>query len=102
MRSTLDLADDRETLSRMAGLELKGADLPVQGFGHVFLGGPGPILAYRIGPESVRLCLDVPLTAANDASSLKPVAPISRAGLSSTGAPSTPRRSRVVSFESTI
>ncbi len=70
MRAALGLADDRKTLSRMAGLKLKGVELPVQGFGHVFLGGPGPVLAYRIGDGTVRFCLDVPLSAADDASSL--------------------------------
>jgi 2-polyprenyl-6-methoxyphenol hydroxylase-like FAD-dependent oxidoreductase len=34
--------------------------LPVEGYGHVFLGGPGPVLAYRISPDTVRLSLDVP------------------------------------------
>jgi lanosterol synthase len=50
------------TFSRMAGLILKEARLPHEGFGHVFLGGPGPALAYRLSPTSVRLCLDVPLS----------------------------------------
>src|SRR5262249_33232098 len=30
------------------------------GYGHIFLGGPGPALAYRIGPDTIRLSLDVP------------------------------------------
>ncbi|PNE34419.1 hypothetical protein AF335_07430 [Streptomyces eurocidicus] len=48
-------------LSRIAGLLLHDARLPHDGYGHVFLGGPGPVLAYRVAPDTVRLCLDVPL-----------------------------------------
>lgn len=47
-------------LSRIAGLLLPGARLPCGGYGHVFLGGPGPALAYRVAPDAVRLVLDVP------------------------------------------
>jgi lanosterol synthase len=49
------------TYSRMAGLLLEDVELPNEGFGHVFLGGPGPILAYRLDHRHVRMCLDVPL-----------------------------------------
>ncbi len=62
-RAALGLDDGRVTLSRMAGLRVEGASLPHEGFGHVFLGGPGPVLAYRITPHELRLCLDVPLHA---------------------------------------
>ncbi|MGW2369872.1 FAD-dependent oxidoreductase [Streptomyces sp. NPDC001667] len=50
------------TLSHMAGVILSHVPLPAEGFGHVFLGGPGPALAYRIAPELIRLTLDVPLS----------------------------------------
>jgi squalene/oxidosqualene cyclase-like protein len=50
------------TYSRMAGVLLHGATLPDEGYGHVFLGGPGPVLAYRIGDDEIRLCMDVPLS----------------------------------------
>jgi 2-polyprenyl-6-methoxyphenol hydroxylase-like FAD-dependent oxidoreductase len=59
-RRFLGLEDDRILLSYMAGLLLEDAELPFEGFGHVFLGGPGPIFAYRIGPRQIRACLDVP------------------------------------------
>ncbi|MEV4438941.1 FAD-dependent monooxygenase [Streptomyces sp. NPDC049577] len=49
------------TLSHTAGLVLRGVSLPAEHRGHIFLGGPGPALAYRIGDDEVRLCLDVPL-----------------------------------------
>jgi phytoene/squalene synthetase/2-polyprenyl-6-methoxyphenol hydroxylase-like FAD-dependent oxidoreductase len=47
-------------LSYMASVELHGVDLPFEGFGHVALGGPGPLLLYRIDDDRVRGCLDVP------------------------------------------
>jgi squalene monooxygenase len=47
------------TLSVTAGFELTGVRLPIEGYGHIFLGGPGPVLAYRIGPDTIRLSLDV-------------------------------------------
>ncbi|MGK5627837.1 FAD-dependent oxidoreductase [Streptomyces sp. URMC 123] len=49
-------------LSHMAGLTLDGAALPTERYGHIMLGGPGPVLAYRLDAHTVRLCLDVPLT----------------------------------------
>ncbi len=60
VRASLDLDAEVFTPSRMAGVLLHGATLPNEGYGHVFLGGPGPILAYRIGEDEVRLCIDVP------------------------------------------
>lgn len=45
--------------SRMAGLLLE-CELPHEGYGHVVLGGPGPVLAYRLNERQVRMCLDVP------------------------------------------
>lgn len=50
------------TYSRMAGLLLENVALPCEGFGHVFLGGPGPVLTYRLSERYVRMCLDVPLS----------------------------------------
>ncbi|HEY8120399.1 MAG TPA: FAD-dependent oxidoreductase, partial [Myxococcota bacterium] len=83
VRAALGLADGRAALSRMAGLRLESASLPDEGFGHVFLGAPGPMLAYRIAPDALRLCLDVPLGAAAD-----------RAWLRSSYAPALPEELR--------
>lgn len=47
------------TLSTTAGFDLVGASLPIEKYGHIFLGGPGPALAYRIAPDTIRLSLDV-------------------------------------------
>jgi len=62
-RVALGLSTDRVTLSRMAGLRLRTREMPFEGYGHVFLSGPGPMLAYRIAEDEVRLCLDIPLRA---------------------------------------
>lgn len=48
------------TYSRMAGLLLRDTTVPFEGYGHVFLGGPGPVLCYRLDEDHVRVCLDVP------------------------------------------
>jgi lanosterol synthase len=62
-RRLLDVRVSATTCSRMAGVVLKErATLPFEGYGHVFLGAPGPILAYRISPHDIRLCLDVPVS----------------------------------------
>src|SRR5436305_833305 len=50
------------TYSRMAGLLLEDVELPFEGYGHVVLGGLGPILTYRIDPRHVRVQMDVPLS----------------------------------------
>ena len=59
-RKALGIPHHPELISCMAGVLLKEVELPFEGFGHVFLGGPGPALAYRIGHNQVRMCLDVP------------------------------------------
>ena len=53
-------AGDGELLSYVAAVDLRGVELPREGFGHVVLGGPGPALLYRIAGDRVRACLDVP------------------------------------------
>jgi 2-polyprenyl-6-methoxyphenol hydroxylase-like FAD-dependent oxidoreductase len=60
LRALLGGPGESERLSYMAGLELKDARLPLEGLGHVFLGGPGPALLYRIDERRIRACLDVP------------------------------------------
>ncbi len=62
-RAALGLPTERVTLSRMAGLRLRTRELPFEGYGHIFLSGPGPMLAYRITEDEIRLCLDLPLRA---------------------------------------
>ncbi|CAN5809882.1 hypothetical protein BH20PSE1_BH20PSE1_18940 [soil metagenome] len=61
VRASLGLPVDHAICSRMVGLLLRDVALPFERFGHVLLGGPGPVLAYRITPHQVRLILDVPV-----------------------------------------
>jgi 2-polyprenyl-6-methoxyphenol hydroxylase-like FAD-dependent oxidoreductase len=48
-------------LSNMVGFVLRRSRLPHSGFGHVFAGGPAPVLVYGISTEDTRVMFDVPL-----------------------------------------
>ena len=61
-RKAIGLTPHGAPMSYMASVELRGVELPVEGYGHVVLGGPGPVLLYRIAPDIIRGCLDVPLS----------------------------------------
>ena len=61
VRQSLGLPTSRTTCSRMVGVLLKGVSLPFAGYGHVILGGPGPILMYDLGGQSIRVMADVPV-----------------------------------------
>lgn len=61
VRKSLGLPTERMTCSRMIGVVLEGVDLPYEGYGHVIIGGPGPILMFRLGTDKVRIIVDVPL-----------------------------------------
>jgi len=61
VRKTLALKDDATAIAYTAGVELLDVQLPFEGFGHVLVGGPGPVLMYRIDANRVRACFDVPL-----------------------------------------
>ena len=50
----------REIVTYMAAIGLDDVSLPREGYGHIFMGGPGVALGYRHAPDSVRLSLDVP------------------------------------------
>jgi 2-polyprenyl-6-methoxyphenol hydroxylase-like FAD-dependent oxidoreductase len=60
-RKALGIPHKVQPVSYMAGVLLENVELPFEGFGHLFLGGPGPITAYRVSHNQVRICLDVPL-----------------------------------------
>ena len=59
VRAALGGLQPSQYLSHIAGLELEDARLPFEGLGHVFLGGPGPALLYRIDERRIRACLDL-------------------------------------------
>jgi 2-polyprenyl-6-methoxyphenol hydroxylase-like FAD-dependent oxidoreductase len=59
-RKMLGINSKPALISYMSGIQMQGVELPFEGFGHMFLGGPGPVLVYRIGEQQVRACFDVP------------------------------------------
>ena len=59
-RGHLGVPTDTQLVSFTAALRVPDATLPHPGYGHVFLGAPGPILAYPITPTDVRMCFDLP------------------------------------------
>ena len=61
VRRSLGLDTQTRTCSRMIGVTLNGVDLPLEGYGHVVSGAPGPMLIYRLSEDSVRAVIDIPL-----------------------------------------
>lgn len=60
-RRSLGLPENHQLLSYMAGAALEGAVLPHEGWGHLILGAPGPMVLFRLSPGQVRLAATVPL-----------------------------------------
>ena len=60
VRRSLGLSTSPKTCSLMVGVLLEDAQLPMEGYGHMLCGGPGPILMYPLGGSRVRVLLDVP------------------------------------------
>jgi 2-polyprenyl-6-methoxyphenol hydroxylase-like FAD-dependent oxidoreductase len=56
----LGLTAKPTVVSRMVGVKLNGVTLPMEGYGHIFCGGPGPIFTYRLGDDNVTAIMDVP------------------------------------------
>ena len=63
LRGLLGIAQEVRLLSFTAALLLEDVDVPHARHGHVFLGAPGPVLAYSIGAGRVRMCVDIPASA---------------------------------------
>jgi 2-polyprenyl-6-methoxyphenol hydroxylase-like FAD-dependent oxidoreductase len=61
LRTELGFTPAVSLLSHTLVFSLPEVGLPHPGYGHVFLGGPGPVLAYEVGGGTVRVCVDVPL-----------------------------------------
>ncbi len=61
LRQLLGLPTQSTLLSYTVAPALAGDLLPLPGTGHVFVGAPGPILAYPYGHERVRMVIDIPL-----------------------------------------
>jgi 2-polyprenyl-6-methoxyphenol hydroxylase-like FAD-dependent oxidoreductase len=64
LRSALGIVESSRLLSYTAAVLVPGGRLPHARFGHIFLGAPGPILAYPIDSDdactTVRMCIDIP------------------------------------------
>nr|QIJ55911.1 squalene--hopene cyclase [uncultured bacterium] len=60
VRRSLGLPTNQKTCSWMVGVLVDDVTLPLEGYGYVLGGGPGPILMYRLGERGVRIVVDVP------------------------------------------
>lgn len=70
LRGLLGLDEKSELLSFTVAVLCEDTELPLEGHGHVFLGAPGPVLAYPIGGGRVRMCIDVPSSLDKDRKAL--------------------------------
>jgi squalene monooxygenase len=61
LRKLLGIPTQSTLLSYTVAPALEGDLLPIAGSGHVFVGAPGPILAYPYGHERIRMVIDIPL-----------------------------------------
>ncbi|MFT3839802.1 MAG: NAD(P)/FAD-dependent oxidoreductase [Myxococcaceae bacterium] len=71
LRRLIGLEPPVRLLSYTLAVTVEGDVLPAAGHGHVFLGAPGPILAYPFGERRVRMCIDVPLGEARGKDALR-------------------------------
>jgi 2-polyprenyl-6-methoxyphenol hydroxylase-like FAD-dependent oxidoreductase len=60
-RKLLGIDERHERMSTMVGITVEERLLPHPLHGHIFVGGPAPILAYGIGEGLARVMADVPL-----------------------------------------
>ena len=60
VRRSLGFSMNPVLYSRMLGVTIREAELPFEGYGHVVLGGPGPILIYALADNCVRVIVDIP------------------------------------------
>lgn len=61
LRKALGLEPELQLVSYTVAVACEGPVMPYGARGHVFLGAPGPILAYPYGPNLTRMCIDVPV-----------------------------------------
>jgi squalene monooxygenase len=60
VRQALGYSGAARPVSYMVGVLIDADALPFAEYGNVLLGGPGPVLAFRVGPDRARVCIDVP------------------------------------------
>lgn len=61
LRRSLGIAEQHVRLSTMIGVMVEASALPHAGRGHLFIGGPAPVLAYPISETQARVMVDLPL-----------------------------------------
>jgi squalene monooxygenase len=61
LRRALGIAEQHHRLSMMVGVLVDAGKLPHAGRGHLFIGGPAPVLAYPISDTQARVMVDLPL-----------------------------------------
>ena len=59
-RKLLGIAETHDRLSTMVGMKVDRALLPHPERGHLFIGGPAPVLAYAISARTARVMVDLP------------------------------------------
>ncbi len=67
IRGQLGIGENRQRLSTMLGVLVEAGRLPYPGYGHLFIGGPAPVLAYAITAEKARVMVDLPAGTGLDA-----------------------------------
>lgn len=60
IRALIEMPEQARLLSFTAAALLEDCPLPSPGYGHIFLGAWGPILAYPINARNARTCIDLP------------------------------------------
>jgi squalene monooxygenase len=60
VRGLLGIEEENVRLSSMSGTLVDASHLPHPGFGHLFVGGPAPVLAYAISADRARVMIDLP------------------------------------------
>ncbi len=60
VRRSLGLSTEPMLCSRMLGVTIRGAKLPFESYGHLVLGGPGPIFVYGLADGCIRVIVDIP------------------------------------------
>jgi squalene monooxygenase len=60
VRTLLGIEEENVRLSTMSGTLVAATHLPHPGYGHLFVGGPSPVLAYAISQDQARVMIDLP------------------------------------------
>ena len=61
LRRAVGIPEQHDRLSTMIGVLVDAGALPHAGRGHLFIGGPAPVLAYPISGSKARVMVDLPL-----------------------------------------